>query len=321
MVSRDQSAPDKAVFPNRRVYTAAVAAATVVAIIYGVSKFYEQPQRAAQEQVVSGKLKPPSHVDKEAPVEAVQTSRPASFPIAPTAKNSSVISEAIRRQFEEASNYAAFIEDALNRPSEGGRFYAVLAFNRCADVSSVNLATARGVGEWTAARESAAQAVERLQARCSGVNDKYPDFVTFSRIVRDTRSQADALLIDRGLITAAREEFADADLARAKSSGDRYLLGVTLEVNAEHLVKLHGGPAISSLDSAIIYAASAAAACEVSMTCDNGFVHNTSCVSGGVCTFPDQRDRLRNQVPPEAQANFELARRFFLSIARTTAGK
>jgi len=44
---------------------------------------------------------------------------------------------AMRARFDSTTNYAAFIEDVMQRSTEGGLFYAELAFQRCQAITAM----------------------------------------------------------------------------------------------------------------------------------------------------------------------------------------
>lgn len=143
----------------------------------------------------------------------------------------------MRRQFETTQNYAAFIHDAMQRPAEGGRFYADIANTRCTIVTALRPDTSAVFNGDVAVRDWARRSVEDLQRRCNGVQVDHNSQVTFIRNLRYLNSKAsDALMLGKSDLGPAGDvEGIRAQLIHAGQSGDPYLMGLRLEQYAEAL--------------------------------------------------------------------------------------
>jgi hypothetical protein len=120
----------------------------------------------------------------------------------------------LRAEFDAAPDYLAFIQGALARPQEGGKFYAMLAWERCD--------AAHG---------------DEIEKRCTGVKMQYPDLQTLYRVATELRGGRDALLPEggRGFVAPATRETAQADVDAAIRSGDRYAIAHALNANRSFL--------------------------------------------------------------------------------------
>ncbi len=226
-------------------------------------------------------------------------------------------SEALRRQFERTSNYAAFIHDAMQRPSEGGRFYAYLANARCTEFASWRRTASREIKGDRALYDKAVQAIEALERRCSGVDSSFGSQLGFARsFLYACDKSPDALMARPGPRPAGDAGSIDAELARARQAGDPYLLATLIETNAGALGKridpAFGDPARHE----ILYLAAGAAACQIVGDCSDNLQLQMQCFAGGECDFADRRDALRAQVPEQSKALFDRAVQALLQIAR-----
>lgn len=178
--------------------------------------------------------------------------------------------DAMRTEFERTPNYAAFIQDALRRPEEGGAFYASFAFNRCQELAA--LEPKHFVrGEQSPRRDKAITQVKALMERCIGVTNEY----------------ADALVIERGALKAARKSEVLNDVQRAIATGDAYMLAVTVEVNSDPLTELSIPGYDPVQHGRVANLAAGAAACEIAKECHEHLWLQIMCATGQTCQFSD----------------------------------
>jgi hypothetical protein len=215
----------------------------------------------------------------------------------------------IREQFSNAKNYAAFINDALTRPSEGGRFYAYAAFSRCEEVLAFTVAqsTLSGAGI-SASQKEAARYVIDLQERCSGVKQQFPDGIAFARSVLDKRGEQDPTFSVYNRVTDAYKvgEAAHAnDLQRAIGGGDPFDIVTALELGQDtftkQLIDRHG----SGVQEGVVHAAFSAAACEVTSTCATSLWVIGPCATTGQCGVMDRSQQLRAQHSGKERDSFD----------------
>lgn len=225
------------------------------------------------------------------------------------------ISAGIRKQFEESSNYAAFIHGSMQRPEEGGRFYALIAFNRCAEISTIN--AARPEAKPSAEQAKAAGIIDALKAKCSGVKDYFPDELGFLRVLKSANSKGvpDALLVERGVFAPPSRELAAHDVRRAIESGDPYLIAATLDLNIDFLAEKLIPEFANGNERLVLYLASAAAACEIVGNCNNHYRAIAACLEGAACTQSDYRDYLRELAPARSRELFDKTRAALVSLA------
>lgn len=221
---------------------------------------------------------------------------------------------AMKARFLNAKNYPAFIQDAMQRPAEGGRFYAELAYYRCMDIQSWKLDDVTPAAPNFAPRQAAAMiAVRELAERCAAMKDYFPSHLNFRAAMRTLEArQADALLVQVGGSLSAAKGIGQVESARA--SGDPYLLAAMIEMHADTLGKrmgeLHAGGA-----NPILYAAAAAAACEIVGDCVGHRQVQFSCALVGQCEHVDLRDFIVHQVHPDARADYHKTRLALLKAA------
>lgn len=260
--------------------------------------------------------------DPAAPV-AVQAPRPAApapaqaaTPEVPSATRVDPAAR-MRERFEKTDNYAAFIQDAMQRPGEGGLFYATLAFHRCQRVAQPVAAGATWTGD-SAVRAAAVRAWEGMRQRCAGVAGQFPDEGGFMRAVRLASARgAPDILAPQGMVRMApSEDDARRAFARAQSLRDPYLTGLTLEADARYLA---GGidPAFANgaNDDVFRYATSAAV-CELLDGCKGSVQSAEPCVTFGRCVHEDYRDHLGDGLDPESLELFNRTRKKLVQLGR-----
>ncbi len=226
-----------------------------------------------------------------------------------------VVSDQMRRQFETTQNYAAFIQDAMQRPAEGGRFYAAIANARCMAITPLRLDTSAVLKGDVA--ERARRYVEDLHRRCNGVQVDQNSQVTFLRTLSYSNSKApDALMLGKSdLREAVDAEEIKAQLIHARQSGDPYLMGLRLDQYAESFAPtIDPAYAGQSAPPEVLRAATLAAMCELIGDCVDNLQLYQQCYLDGVCQFPDLRDYLRSQIPAPSWPLFDKTVKALLKI-------
>lgn len=220
---------------------------------------------------------------------------------APLSLTAPAPSAAMRARFESAGNYAAFIHDAMQRPSEGGRFYALMAFEKCREILRVELPA----GESTAAgpRATAIAGLRALRQRCEGVPQQFPDEAIVAAALRyaNARGTPDVLFAERGLLLPTSPETSAADMARAYASNDPYLIAATLDSNLDFFAHKLGDEYRDGGEQGTLYLAMAAARCEITGDCSNSYRAWIQCVSAPACSSTDYRVMIRTSLPPESR--------------------
>lgn len=216
----------------------------------------------------------------------------------------------MRAKFDSASNYAAFIHDGMQRPSEGGRFYALLAYNRCDELNSVDPAQPAHKNARPDLYERASKKIRALKASCAGVKAQFPDHVTFTRALKSTNSkgEADALLLESSALMTPKRETSLLDIERAKKSRDPYLLAATLDMNVEFIAERIDPAFAQGGNRTALFMASAAAACEIIGNCRDNLRVHVACVSGDSCQHDDLRDFLRANLGEELRPLYDKTR-------------
>lgn len=264
-------------------------------------------------------LREPAH---EAPPALHEAGRPAAQTLPVRAPDrpagvatTGVNSAAMRSAFETAPNYAAFIQDALQRPAEGGRFYALLAWNRCEEISGTRPNAGPHPDSDAGNRERARQAFAALTQRCEGVKGQFPDQIAFWKLVALTnaRGTPDALLIERGpALLAASMAHSEEDLKRAYGTGDPYLIASTFEVNADFFSARLDKEFADGQNRSILYASAAAASCEFMQNCQTQLQPMLYCVASDHCAHLDYRDFLREDLEPAQRTLYDRTRNAIL---------
>lgn len=262
---------------------------------------------------------PPDTAPGQAPGGPLAVQRPPiSEPLNPSGGFVKATSVSMRNRFEQAPNYAAFIQDAMQRPDEGGRFYALIAWHRCADVATARVDTSAPLVGSVELRAKAGRIVDELQQRCNGVKAQFPDELSFMRALKmaNARGQPDVLLIERGALTGTAPESADRDLARAIGSGDPYLLAATLEINVHNFASKIDPRYAHGNNLSVLNLASAAAACDIVGDCIEHRQVMMACHAAGQCAHADLRDYLRDGLDADAANLFDKTKAALLRLAK-----
>lgn len=223
---------------------------------------------------------------------------------APASLTADAPSRAMRQRFETAANYAAFIQDAMQRPGEGGRFYALMAFEKCREVLRAEVPPPRE-GQ-PAARTVAIAGIRDLQQRCAGVPQQFPDEALMAAVLRrDNARIPDALFAERGFLLPASREASRSDLQRAIASKDPYLIAATLDANLDFFAGEVGPEFRDGEEQGTLYLAMAAARCEIIGDCLHNYRGWLQCLAAGDCTDADYRRTIRAALPPDSRDLFD----------------
>jgi hypothetical protein len=214
----------------------------------------------------------------------------------------------MRGEFENAASYLDFIQQAMSRPQEGGKFYALLAWRRCDELGQHPEIATTHTGD-DAFHDGALALVQGFEKRCLGVSQAYPDIQTLYRVVTELRGGTDFLMPahGRGIVAPSGRDTAGADIDAAIRTGDRWAEAKALRDNADFLDV--GNPAgDDGVDRPLREWAAESVACELTGSCRGGIAVSLHCVSTGDCAHDDERDVVRARVPDAQQAVFDSMR-------------
>jgi hypothetical protein len=222
-------------------------------------------------------------------------------------------------EFEESQNYAAFIAEALKRPSEYGRFYAYMAFTRCIEtVSLVNQLPLEAATSTPPEQKKAVAAIRSVATRCSGVAAQYPDAVAFSRAVLDNRGGSDPTFSIYNRLAGASKasgEAVQADLNRALLGGDKFDVSLAIEVGKDFFAQKITSTYDTKPHEDIIDDAFAAASCEISGTCNTSLWILGPCAISGQCGVLNRSEQLRNAYSGGDKEVFDRLKKDILNLA------
>jgi len=239
----------------------------------------------------------------------------AAAPLWPTAPAPSA---AMRARFESAGNYAAFIQDAMQRPSEGGRFYALMAFEKCREVAA--LAAAPVLEGKPDAVTSARKVVADLTQRCRGVMEQFPSEHSFTEALRYSNARdPDALLIERGTLRPATREASESDIARALATQDPYFIAATMDANLDFVTDQLGPEFRNGQEQALLYQAMAVASCEIVGNCKGHYRLALFCAAGEPCLHTDFAAYVKQGVPAGSLQLYERTLNRILQLAHPRA--
>lgn len=221
---------------------------------------------------------------------------------APRGTEQSGRSVKMRAEFENASSVGDFIQQAMSRPQEGGKFYALLAWKRCNDVARHRGGAPVHVGE-DAVYEAAATLVDDIARRCAGVLETYPSVQSLYDVAMEQRGGKDLLVPvnGRGIVSPAGRATSSADIDAALRSGDRRAAAEALQSNAE-FVDAGIPSADDGTDRQLHELGAEIVGCELVGDCRGGVQSALHCVGTGDCTHDDYRDIVRGQVPEASQS-------------------
>ena len=211
----------------------------------------------------------------------------------------------MRGEFENAGSAIEFIQRAIARPQEGGKFYAMLAWKRCDEVARHPGGSPVHVGD-DGVYEAAAAMVENVGRRCAAVLDAYPTLQTLYGVAVDQRGGKDLLLPadGRGIVSPTSRATASADIDAALRTGDRWAEAEALRSNARH-VDVGNTTGDDAADRQLHELGAEVVGCELVGDCRGGLQSALHCTTTGDCTHDDWRDVVRSQVPEAQQAAFD----------------
>ena len=203
----------------------------------------------------------------------------------------------MRTEFETAPSYLEFIGRAIGRPQEGGKFYAMLAWKRCNDLTQHKGVAPTHTGS-DAFHDGALALVQDIEKRCTGVLETYPDIVALYKIAVEQRGGRDFLMPEngRGIATPTSRQNANADIDAALRTGDRWAAAEALQNNADFL-DVGNSAGDDGVDRQLHEWAAETVACELVSSCRGGVEVSLHCVGTGDCVHDDYRDVILGKVP------------------------
>lgn len=211
---------------------------------------------------------------------------------------------AMRGAFENATRYVDFIPQAMGRPQEGGKFYALMAWKRCSELAQEPDVAASHSGS-DAFHDAAQALVKDLGQRCNGVLEAWPTLDVFYKAVSE-RGGRDFLLPDgaRGVVGPGRRESANADIDAALQSGDRRAVAQALQANVGFL-DVGNSTGDEGVDRQLRERGAEIVACELVGDCRGGVAVSLHCTRTGDCVHDDWRDVVLAQVPETQRIFFD----------------
>ncbi len=211
----------------------------------------------------------------------------------------------MRTEFENAPDYLAFIEQAIGRPQEGGKFYALLAWKRCNDLRG-HQGSASVIAGNDAFHDGAAALIEDIEKRCAGVLEKYPAIQPLYDLAMQQRGGKDFLVPEggRGIVLPAGRDTAKPDIDAALRTGDRWAAAEALENNAD-FIDVGNSAGDDGVDRQLHEWSAEIVACELVGNCRGGVQASLHCVGTGDCVHDDYRDVVRSEVPDTHRAVFD----------------
>ena len=211
----------------------------------------------------------------------------------------------MRNEFENAPNYLEFIQQAMGRPQEGGKFYALLAWRRCNDLNQHKGAAATHTGN-DAFHDGALALIQDIEKRCAGVQEAYADVQALYAVAMEQRGGRDFLMPadGRGIVVPSGRGTANADIDAAIRTADRWAQAEALQNNADFL-DLGNSAGDDGVDRQLHEWGAEIVACELVGSCRGGVEVSLHCVSTGDCAHDDYRDVVRGKVPDTRRIVFD----------------
>ena len=211
----------------------------------------------------------------------------------------------MRTEFENASSYLDFIQQAISRPQEGGKFYAMLAWKRCNDLLQHKGAadTHTGSDEF---HDGALALIQDIEKRCTGVQETYADIQALYTVAMEQRGGKDFLMPanGRGIVVPAGRDTANIDIDTAIKTADRWAEAEALQNNADFL-DVGNSAGDDGVDRQLHEWGAEIVACELTSTCRGGIEVSLHCVATGDCAHDDYRDVIKAQVPDTHRIIFD----------------
>jgi len=211
----------------------------------------------------------------------------------------------MRSEFENAPHYLAFIAQAMSRPAEGGKFYALLAWKRCNDLGGHPGIAPEHVGN-DAFHDGALALVDDIDKRCAGVLEAYADVRSLYQVVMEQRGGRDFLMPvnGRGIVAPTGRDTANLDIDAALKTADRWAQAEALENNADFL-DVGNSAGDDGVDRQLHEWSAEIVACELVGNCRGGIQVSLHCVGTGDCAHDDWRDVVRAEVPDTHRMVFD----------------
>jgi len=211
----------------------------------------------------------------------------------------------MRSEFENGPHYLEFIQQAMSRPQEGGKFYALLAWKRCNDLGRHPGIAPAHAGD-DSFHDAALGLVDDIGKRCTGVLEAYADVQALYQVVMEQRGGRDFLMPvnGRGIAAPSTRDTANPDIDAAIRTGDRWAQAEALENNADFL-DAGNSAGDDATDRQLREWGAEVVACELVGNCRGGVQVSLHCVSTGDCTHDDYRDVVRAEVPDADRMVFD----------------
>ena len=211
----------------------------------------------------------------------------------------------MRSEFENAPHYLAFIAQAMSRPAEGGKFYALLAWKRCNDLGRHPGIAPEHVGN-DAFHDGALALIDDIDKRCTGVLETYADVQSLYQVVMEQRGGRDFLMPvnGRGIVAPTGRDTANLDIDAALKTADRWAQAEALENNADFL-DVGNSAGDDGVDRQLHEWSAEIVACELVGNCRGGIQVSLHCVGTGDCAHDDWRDVVRAEVPDTHRMVFD----------------
>lgn len=199
----------------------------------------------------------------------------------------------MRRLFETSQNYRAFVSQALERPADGGRFYALMAMETCIRAQALQHTRRKAPeGDSGQGSEQSALALDQLDQRCQGLAEQFGGLRNlYSRVLAKAPAGSDDPLLraQRQLTNESGDPWEAVQRARALS--DPNLLAMAVAAKAEQLLARAKPFGDSPLDEDLVMRAAVTAGCEIRGDCINGLDNLTECAANA-CSSLDLRERV-----------------------------
>ncbi len=211
----------------------------------------------------------------------------------------------MRAEFEGATRYVDFIQQAMSRPQEGGKFYAMLAWKRCNDLTRYAGVAPEHTGD-DGFHEASVALVEDIEKRCAGVLETWPGIDALYKVAMEQRGGRDFLLPanGRGIVVPTGRQTAEPDIDAALKTGDRWAAAEALQNNADFL-DVGNSAGDDGVDRQLHEWSAEIVACELVSTCRGGLEVALHCAGTGDCVHDDYRDVILAKVPDTHRTIFD----------------
>ena len=211
----------------------------------------------------------------------------------------------MRSEFENATSYLDFIAQAMSRPQEGGKFYALLAWRRCNDLNQHKGAAETHTGS-DAFHDGALALIQDIEKRCTGVQETWADVQALYTVAMEQRGGRDFLMPvnGRGIVVPSGRDTANIDIDAAIKTADRWAQAEAVQNNADFL-DVGNSAGDDGVDRQLHEWGAEIVACELVGNCRGGIEVSLHCVGTGDCAHDDYRDVVRAKVPDTHRMVFD----------------